>query len=84
MDLSLSVKSPTGTINRTMKKLQITNTTEGKFIGVLFNWPESNEITLNGFTFVFDKTMQIPAGWRFISSNYIIDSKELIDGEDNK
>ena len=66
-----------------MKKLQITNTTDGKFIGFIID--ESNPIEFTDqFIVYYDKIIELPDGLRFINSNYVIDTKEIIDnGEDN-
>ena len=66
-----------------MKKLQITNTTDGKFIGFIID--ESNPIEFTDqFIIYYDKIVELSDGLRFINSNYVIDTKEIIDnGEDN-
>lgn len=54
---------------------QIISTTDGKFIGLLFDPAEP--LMLNGAEFVPDKVQDLPDGARRMSnSNYVIDTKE--------
>lgn len=58
--------------------VQITATTDGRYIGHEFDSAD-NPIRLDGDVFVaVEKTMPIPSGVRFINTSYIIDTVEII------
>lgn len=58
-------------------KLKIVDTTDSKYKGFVFDSVD-NPIKFNdGVVFYYDKTIQLPDGWRFVSSSYIIDTVEL-------
>lgn len=57
--------------------VQITATTDGRYIGHEFDSAD-NPIRLGGDVFVFvEKTMPLPDGVRFINTSYIIDTVEV-------
>ena len=56
--------------------LQITATTDGRYVGLEF--PDGARIQLaDDVVFIPDRIMAVPGGWRFITSNYVIDAKEV-------
>lgn len=59
-----------------MSSLQVISTTDGKFIGFIFNPDEP--IILSGFLFIPDKVQHQAGGViRLSNSNYVIDAKEF-------
>lgn len=57
---------------------QITDTTDGKYIGTVFN-TEDNPIQLAPDVFIYiDKRVPLPNGTRYINSSYIIDAIEVV------
>lgn len=59
--------------------VQITATTDGRYIGHEFDSADNSIQRPDGDVFVaVEKTMQIPGGVRFINTSYIIDTVEII------
>ena len=59
-----------------MSQRQIVSTTDGKFIGVLFDPDEP--MVFGGFLFTADKVEELADGViRLSNSNYVIDAKEI-------
>jgi hypothetical protein len=58
-------------------KLKIVSTTDGQFVGQEVNLDSSiQRVVGRTFSFSYDRTVSLPDGVRFISSNYIIDTVE--------
>lgn len=57
--------------------VQITATTDGRYIGYEFDSAD-NPIRLGDVFVAVEKTMPIPGGVRFINTSYIIDTVEII------
>ena len=59
-----------------MSQRQIINTTDGRFIGAIFNPDEP--MVFGGFLFTADKVEELADGViRLSNSNYVIDAKEI-------
>ena len=57
-------------------KMQITATTDRQWLGHTFDSAD-NPIMLDGTAVAVERTLPLSDGIRFISSNYIIDAKEV-------
>lgn len=58
-------------------RLQITATTDGKYLGQTFEFDDHIIVLDDDVIFEAERTMQLPDGVRFISSNYILDAREV-------
>jgi hypothetical protein len=55
--------------------MQITATTDGRFVGLIFDEASSIVILDDDVSVQIDRVMEIPGGKRFINSSYIIDAQ---------
>ena len=58
-------------------KMQITATTDGKFLGHEFDAADNPIQLADDVVVHIERTLLLPDGLRFISSNYIIDAREV-------
>lgn len=57
-------------------KIKIISTTDGHFVGQEAKWLKTHVVLSNGIKIPVDRVIDIPEGFRFVNSNYIIDAKK--------
>lgn len=60
-----------------MTTMSITATTDGKFLGHEFDSADNPIVLDDDVAVAVDRTLPLPDGIRFVSSNYIIDAREV-------
>lgn len=64
---------------------RIITTTDGKYIGDLIDTTIQPITSSDGVVFDVAKMQDLGGGkWRYSSSNYVVETKEVTDGENNK
>jgi len=57
-------------------KMQVTSTTDNKFIGKEFDSTDNPIVLVSDAVVYVERVMLLPDGVRYINSNYVIDAKE--------
>lgn len=63
-------------------KMRIVDSTDGQFIGFIFDAGQKNIELPGGVSFEVSREIPLQNGARFANSNYVIDA-EVYSGEDN-
>jgi hypothetical protein len=58
-------------------KLRIIDSTDRQYLGHEFYWSDKPIELAADVTVFIDRVLPIPGGFRFVSSNYIIDAQEV-------
>jgi hypothetical protein len=58
-------------------KIVITATTDGNFVGRTFDSTDNPIVLASDISIRVERMIALPDGIRFVSSNYIIDAKEI-------